>query len=502
MDRTKPVSPALKPSLKTRSLRLALAVIVFLGGCSPASVTPPPEIQQPLAPTPAEVQPTALPTRPYYAPGELVDYTVQNGDTLPALLARFNTNERELRAANPILPQELTTLPPGMPMKIPIYYQPLWGTPYQIVPDAVFINGPAEIGFNPAVFVDQQPGWFKDYEEYSGNRMRRGGELVAYVALNFSISPRLLLALLEYQTGALSQPEMPDPLPRYPLKILDPTHQGIYAQLLLAANQLNNDYYRYRAGRLTSFEHPDGRLERPDPWQNAATVALQTYFARVSTQKEYEHATQGQGIAQTYRQLFGDPWNTPPHLPGSLQQPTLQLPFEAGKTWAFTGGPHAAWGEGDPLAALDFAPPAAARGCLPSEEWATAVADGFIIRTGPNMAILDLDQDRDERTGWVIFYLHLASEDMPRVGMRLKAGQPIGHPSCEGGRATGTHIHIARKYNGEWIQSDGPLAFNLNGWVAHNGSEPYLGNLTRYSQNIRACTCSDQKSQISADANK
>src|SRR3989337_2428304 len=35
------------------------------------------------------------------------------------------------------------------------------------------------------------------------------GEMVDYTAINYSISPRLLLALLEYQGGALSDPEMP-----------------------------------------------------------------------------------------------------------------------------------------------------------------------------------------------------------------------------------------------------------------------------------------------------
>ena len=35
---------------------------------------------------------TPLPTRPPYSPGELVDYTVQSGDNMPALASRFNTS--------------------------------------------------------------------------------------------------------------------------------------------------------------------------------------------------------------------------------------------------------------------------------------------------------------------------------------------------------------------------------------------------------------------------
>jgi LasA protease len=85
------------------------------------------------------------------------------------------------------------------------------------------------------------------------------------------------------------------------------------------------------------------------------------------------------------------------------------------------------------------------------------------------------------------------------AGTRLKTGDPIGYPSCEGGEATGTHIHIARRYNGEWIPADSAVPLNLSGWIAHNGAAPYLGTLTRFTQTVTACTCSDQNSQIKVE---
>ena len=54
-----------------------------------------------------------------------------------------------------------------------------------------------------------QQGWLKNYRAYAGGKMRTGAEMVDYVATNYSISPRLLLAVLEYQGGALTQPEFP-----------------------------------------------------------------------------------------------------------------------------------------------------------------------------------------------------------------------------------------------------------------------------------------------------
>jgi murein DD-endopeptidase MepM/ murein hydrolase activator NlpD len=107
------------------------------------------------------------------------------------------------------------------------------------------------------------------------------------------------------------------------------------------------------------------------------------------------------------------------------------------------------------------------------------MADGVIVRTGLGIAMLDLDGDGDERTGWNIFYLHLETATIRPVGTQLKAGERIGRPSCEGGHATGTHVHIARKYNGEWMLAEGPLAYNLEGWTSRNGAEPYEGKLLR-----------------------
>lgn len=493
--------PPLPAPKKRWNLLLLTALLLSACATAPrAQIDPPPA---PVAESGSAGQPTLptpLPTRPTYSPGELVDYTAQTGDTLPALAARFNTTLAEIRAANPIIPADATTLPPGLPMKIPIYYRALWGTPYQIIPDLAFVNGPAQIGFNTAAFVAAHDGWLKDYHAYAGGADRSGAGLVDYVAQNFSISPKLLLAILEYQGGALSNPQMPDT--PYLLGHRETYYESVYLQLVWAANTLNNGYYGWRAGTLIEFDLADGSLFRPDPWQNAATAALEYYFAQVYSGQKFTLAIGPTGLAQTYQDLFGDPWQDSRILiPGSLQQPPLTLPFPAGQTWTFTGGPHTGWGSGAPFAALDFAPPSESAGCfsVARENYATAVADGLVIRSDADGTVLDLDKDGDERTGWVIYYLHLANEGRVPAGKELRAGDPIGYPSCEGGHATGTHVHIARKFNGEWILADGAVPFNLEGWVAHNGSRAYQGTLRRGNLTVSACECSDVQSKIKAE---
>jgi LasA protease len=467
--------------------------VTYANNPAPATSTP----QQGL-PLPSLSQ-TPLPTRETYNPGELVDYTAQNGDTLPALAARFNTTVSEILEANPGIPPDATTMPPGMPMKIPIYFLALWASPYQIIPDHAFVYGPTEIGFNSAAFIESQSGWLKSYRVYAGGRWRSGAEMIDFVSINYSVNPKLLLAILEYQGNALSQPQ--PPVKKNLLGFYRPYWESPYLQLVIAANTLNNGYYGWRTGELLEFDDRNNILIRPDPWQNAGSVAVQYYFSNIYSGEKYALATGTQGLAAVYTNLFGDPWNIDYKLmPGNLRQPELILPFPRDQVWSYTGGPHTSWGTGEPLGAMDFAPPAEKSGCFIANEknYAVAVADGLIVRsTAEDGVALDLDKDGDERTGWVIFYLHLAREERVLMGTEMNQGDKIGYPSCVGGHATGTHVHIARKYNGEWIVADGMIPFVMSGWVPHNGTREYLGTLTKGGATVIACECGDAYTAIS-----
>jgi hypothetical protein len=478
--------------------RLGWIVVLLLTACGTQWSAPESSSLLNSAPTPT-LPPIPITERPVYSPGELVEYTAQTGDTLDNLAVRFNTTVEQILEENSIIPSDATTLPPGLPMQIPIYYESLWGSQFQIIPNCAYINGPAQVGFDPVEFVESQPGWFKDYQQFAAKETRSGAEIVSYISDNYSISPKVLLAVLEYQLGALSEPNPPEGLLKgYPLGYEREGYHGLYIQLVWAANILNQGYYGWLTGNLDTLEFSDQTIEHPDPWQNAATVALQYYFSKLEPRRVYEYTTSSQGFINTYTNLFGDPWKCDPHIPGSLRQPILLLPFESGKTWAFTGGPHTGWGQGDPWAALDFAPPSIEGGCEIVSEWAVAVAPGVVSRTDVGLIELDLDGDGDPRTGWVIFYLHLGTKDKAVQGQSVNAGEYLGHPSCEGGESTGSHIHIARKYNGEWIPAAGTLPFVMDGWIPQAGSAEYLGTMTRFEETVIASVEAEEKSLINA----
>ena len=476
-------------------LTAAAALAALAGACAvaqpelaPSPPTPPDEIASGATP---------LPTRRPFPPGQVLPYVAQSGDTLPAVAAHFNTTIAEVLDANPGL-ASTTTLPAGLPMQVPAYYLPLTTTPFHSLPDSEVVNGPTAIGFDARAEIQKRPGFLSTISDYAFRRERPAWEVIDVVARNYSIHPRLLLTLLEHQTQALSQPFPDEKDLIYPLGYENPRYRGLYRQLIWAAERMNDGFYGWRTGGLREFELADGLLARPDSYQNAGSVAVQNLFAAMSDTVAFEEAVGPQGLAATYQSL----WGAAPSevaldlIPGNLQQPALALPFLPNRIWDFTGGPHSTWGNSLPLGALDFAPPAMEGGCAWSGEWVAAPAPGVITRSEEAMVELDLDSDGDPRTGWVLLFFHIAEQDRIAVGTAVQAGDRLGHPSCEGGQATGTHFHLGRRFNGEWLPAGGALPFVLDGWVAADGSEPYLGTLTRGSKTVEACTCTSASNRI------
>ena len=127
------------------------------------------------------------------------------------------------------------------------------------------------------------------------------------------------------------------------------------------------------------------------------------------------------------------------------------------------------------------------------------MGDGLVVRVQPGILVQDLDGDGNEQTGWVLLYVHLSQAiDMPpiKLGDWLSADQLIGHPSCEGGPSSSSHLHIARKYNGEWMLAGQGVPMVLSGWVAGELPELYTGTLSKDGVTINACVCGTSDTYI------
>lgn len=430
---------------------------------------------------------------PVNTAGPMDVYQSQAGDTLNIIATRFGLEAHQL-IAEIVLPPADVLLPVGTLLLVPKPGADEIRSPGErLIPDSEIVYGPAAIGFDTAQYIAAQNGHLSKYKEYllSGG-WTSGAQAVERIAMENSLNPRILLAIIEWESRWVRGSPANLAAEDYPLGYIDYHYRGLFRQLMWAAGTLSEGYYGWRAGTLTHLTFKDGSTLRLNPHLNAGTAALQYYFAQTHSRAEWEQIAAPTGFAALYAEMFGPPWQRArtfePTLPSDLRQPALSLPFERGKIWAFTGGPHSAWEKRGALAALDFAPGSLEGGCAKSDLWVLAPAPGVVARTGEGVVVLDLDGDGDERTGWALLFLHIASEGRAKAGAFLQHDDKIGHPSCEGGVATGTHVHIARKYNGEWILADGPIPFELDGWVARNGEAPYKGTLTRGDVVIEAST--------------
>ena len=415
--------------------------------------------------------------------------------TLPSL-----TNTHALATNSPTAKPTVTQTP-TLPVTLSIStftttpsntLEPTSRPAYLLLPDAELVYSPAALDFDVAAYLEESGGLLSDYEQYLMiTGWTSAAEIIQRVALENSINPRILLALLEYQSGCIL--DYPEDAQHFDTAMGAGEYyrKDLYGQLVWATRVLSEGFYGWLDGSLTEISYPDGTIAQLQADSNAGSVAIQYFFAQLYDRDTCTQALDVQsGFPALYEKMFADPWRRADAIglliPAGLQQPALTLPFEPGKTWAYTGGPHKAYEGNGPLASLDFAPRIEASGCVPSNEWVVAMADGLVVRSEFGTVIQDLDLDGHEQTGWAIMYLHIATEDRVPIGAYLQAGERIGHPSCEGGRATGTHLHTARKYNGVWIAASGPIPFELDGWVAKAGEKPYLGTLRREDVSIAA----------------
>jgi len=473
------------------------------------SGTPVPAAALPTGTAAAPVMAESTPTRHVPSPTPIpltsntpILYTSQAGDTLETVAFRFGVSLDEIASPDPI-PLE-GFINPNQLLIIPNRLGNTTSTG-KLLPDSEVVYTLSAVGFDMERYVREAGGYLSDYSEYLGSIGQSSGvEVIEKIALDNSINPRLLLALLDYQANWVTGQPANKTAEDYPLGYVAEHKEGLLHQIIWAVNQLSAGYYGWREGRINEIRFRDGATARLEPTLNAGTVAMLYYFAQVYDSRDWLYATNPEvGFPAHYERMFGNSWvranSVEPLFPPNLQQPRLELPFMYNQVWSYTGGPHGAWEKDGSWAAIDFSPARSESGCVESNAYVTASTAGLVVRSGNGVVALDTDGDGFEQTGWVLIYLHVATQDRVPSGTWIETGDLLGHPSCEGGHATGTHVHMARKYNGEWMAADGAIPMVLTGWRVHAGSKPYEGTLTRDGETITASTVGAYYSKIVRD---
>lgn len=361
-----------------------------------------------------------------------------------------------------------------------------------LFPDSEIVNGPTAKDFDIRGYLESFPGYLKSHHETVEGIDMDGSDIVELIAHRFSVNPRLLIALLEWHGGWLTQPDIPAETRAFTFNRQAYWAKGLYHQLEWAADVLNAGFYAPTTRDYWRVQFLNGSIPHGPDDLNAGTYAVAYLLARMSKTDEWDAVrSDGDGsFVRTYRVLFGEPWQRAyePLLPPNLRQPELRLPWADGETWWFTGGPHGGWGSGSAWGAIDFGPGEAGGdvgrhqyGCFDaSDYWVRAMAPGRILVSRRGEIIQALENQSDYHVGWVLIYDHLINQDRVTEGAVVKPGDPLGHPGCEGGYSSGTHLHLARRYNGVWIPAQGPTAvpFVVSGWVATSYGQEYRGTLS------------------------
>ncbi|HWS24356.1 MAG TPA: LysM peptidoglycan-binding domain-containing M23 family metallopeptidase [Anaerolineales bacterium] len=453
------------------------------------NLTPTPDNLIDFFPTFTPLAPEQSITAGFPTPTPSIDgYVVQDGDYWLTIADAHNVTVEDLLAANNM--SEFDIIYPGDVLKIPgdkIIVQEVvpesvdfnFSEYHKIIPDSELVFGPSSANFDLAAFISESGGYLAQYEEDVDSESWSGLQIIQFVSENYSINPRILLAILEDRSSWVTRADPAEATLEDPFLLSNQEMIGLYKQANFVADQLNRGYYSWLSQINTGLQLKDGTYWKPSLGVNAGTAGVLHFYANVSDSTEWNYIASPSGISATYARLFGNPFQFAVEplgpLPGS--QPKLNLPFSSKEEWYFTGGPHGGWGEGSSLSAIDFAPPEEYLGCEVSEHFATAVANGIIVRSGKGVVVLDLDGDGYEQTGWVVVYLHIASDGSVLPG-DIEAGGKIGNPSCEGGYALASHLHIARKYNGQWISADDPNnPFILGRYTVIGASRSYDGYL-------------------------
>ncbi len=486
-----------------RAGMVGVALALFAAGCRREVIVPGSELggtpgtpftvggargAQQLESTGPLIPPTATPTR-MPPKTTATEYTVQSGDTMYGIASAYGTTIDSLVQLNGLADADHLAI--GQVLKISMDAEHV-GPSDPLIPDSELVYGPSFAGFDIAAEVARHPGYLAGYSELVGARELTGAEIVALVAEQYSVGPRLLLAMLELRGGWLSNPTPSPDQQLFPLGYQRGEYwEGLYYQLCQAANALNIGAYGWWLDTLWLVQTGDGAFIQYAPGLNAGTAGVQKMLA--DTADSYETwLADIRRFREIYTSLFGDPFQyaVEPLIPMNTQAPTMELPWAEDETWYYTGGPHPGWGSDGAGSAIDFVTDEENIGCAVSQRWETAVAAGTIVESQDGMVLEDLDDDGFVGTGWVVLYMHVAAEGRVEIGTHVDVGDPIGHPSCEGGVSDASHLHLARRMNGVWIAADDPAyPMSLSGWTPVRGVEAYEGTLVRGDEVRTVCEC-------------
>ncbi|MDT8997933.1 M23 family metallopeptidase [Paucibacter sp. APW11] len=305
-------------------------------------------------------------------------------------------------------------------------------------------------------------------------------ETISHWAGYSSISPRVLLTLIEQHSGLISRPEQRAALNR-PMGSLS-KQTGFNAQVRDVADQLARRLYESApheaaaefGNESAQFTPLRALLTNSNGNEQEFAATYQRLFGRAfdtdAARALHEQAAASSGDAQATTSGTPD---------ASLAGPPvgfLQFPFPIGDSW-HVGGAHTNTGSGSyPLSSLDMSK-GGGWGSNQSAVRVSASAAGTFKRHSSCFAEIV------HSGGWSTTYYHM-DQLQYNTGAAVAKNAFIGNPAnnkaqalCNGGASTGPHQHWSLKSNGAWQHLN---TVSIAGWQITATGSSYDTNCSRF----------------------
>ncbi len=305
-------------------------------------------------------------------------------------------------------------------------------------------------------FLDGQPGPLKRMRFPVGDRAHSFAEVLVGQTSYYSLNPKVVLALLEAQSGVVTASDPSDEQLAWAVGFHgdNGNRRGLTAQVRWAVRQL----FQARRGYpdYAPLTYADDSSAAPPPGMTMTEYALARALAPTTTPDGLPAALLR--FQQTYTRLFGDPRPAPIGLPPPAE-PFLSKPLErvsrvtsffdhSGPLLARTaGGIMTYWGRQETDVAFAYNGHDGWDYAAASPDLALAAADGLVVFAGnadDNCATRAVVIDHGN--GYRTLYWHLDRVDA-EIGQTIVRGQPVGVVGNTG-CSLGPHLHLGVQYLG------------------------------------------------------
>ncbi|MHA6493375.1 M23 family metallopeptidase [Pseudomonas borbori] len=345
--------------------------------------------------------------------------------------------------------------------------------------------------FSNELFLYGQDAEAFDLESYlavNAPFIRDKKELIAHWSGYYSISPKVLLTLMELQSGLISAPSK-EKL-KAPFAALSKQH-GFEKQLRDVLAQLSQRFYGFEAYQRNRARASDKALNADPGTLNGATAAILGVLQQPGDNPAaLAQVASLNNFSQTFSQLFNtsakqmyrfEPIEQAAITAAAIPPTTLlQLPWYQGYSWK-SNGAHSHTGSGSPYSSIDV-----------SYDWPRWGAQTYsvVAAHAGRVTVFSRCQVRiTHANGWATNYYHM---DGIRVsnGENVVADTKLGvyasnrnNALCQGGSSTGPHLHFSLLYNGRYVSLQG---VNLGPFRVNVGAYNYDNVCSRfYFYNVR-----------------